>query len=126
DHHCEGHCGEHFADQNDEAEDSRYPAGIERHHPIDGGERNGEAVEDEAWPADGFEASAVVGCAAAVGFFRPFRQEERKYIPHCEIKYCANDKSVPGQIGLRDLFEMFAEMFVFNVRKWLGPNVQVA
>ena len=50
------------------------------------------------------------------------RNESRFQI--CEIKYGADNEAVHGEIGLRDLFEVLAEMFVFDVAEGLRPDVE--
>ena len=104
----------------------RNPTGVEGHDPVDGGEGDGESVEDEAGAADGFEALAVIGSVGAVGLFREFREQEGEEVPDCKIEDGANDEAVDGEVGLRDLLEVLAEVLVLDVAERLRPNVEMA
>ena len=123
DDHREAHGGQHFADEDDEAEDGRDPAGIERHDPVDRGEGDGEAVEDQPGSSDGLEALGVVGGAGAVGLLGPLRQQEREQIPDGEIENCAIDEAVRGEVGFGDVFEVLAQVLVGDVFERLRPDV---
>src|SRR5579862_5831548 len=126
DHDREAHGGEHFTDENDQAEDGRDPTGIERHDPIDGRERNGESVEDEARTGDGFESFGVVGGAGAVGLLRPVREQERKHVSDGEVDDGADDEASAVEISALDeavLRQMLADVRILNRLQGHEPRI---
>ena len=67
----EAHCRENFTNQDRQAEDGGDPTGIERHDPVDDGEGDGEAVENEAGPGNSFELRSVVRSVRVIALLRP-------------------------------------------------------
>src|SRR5256885_16118900 len=116
-HDREAHGREHFADEDDEAEDGRNPAGVERHDPVNRGEGDGEGVKDEAGPGYGFKFLRVVRCTGAIGLARPHREQEGQHIPDHEVDDGANDEARLVQVRVLNqavLFQMLADVGVLN------------
>src|SRR5579864_9404603 len=98
DDHGEAEGGDQLSGYEQQAVDSRDPAGIERHDPVNGGKRNRERVEDDAGAADCFETEAVGAHRWRVLLSRPARQQVREEIPDCEVNNRSPDEAGPVQV----------------------------
>ncbi len=56
--------------------------------------------------------------------FDQYESRNESKIPDGEIEHGADDEAVHREIGLRDLFEVLAEMLVFDIAERLRPDVE--
>src|SRR6185503_3119042 len=96
DHH-QTHGRQALAHDDNESEDGREPTGIEGHDPIDGGEANGEGVENQSGRSQPAETRTQVLYRGSILLIRPADKRPGHQDPDDEINDRTTDHTIQEQ-----------------------------